>query len=384
MTQDSHDDFIQRAQNGDQRAFVELLVEYDYEEVIHRAIRAHIPKINKHHHDVFFQKIIRDVYQAFAEFSADKDVFKDWLYRTTEELIEAERIKIARAKKRNQEAFIDLITDYEDVIHKVVQEYAPKIQEYDDRQIFAVSVEDAYWAVYQLRIEQESFGGWLHDTATENCFFLHLQERFRHGDQDNAFTTFRDYYEPIIKQFIYGKFPRIQKQDEEEIVQDVEMQAYRTIPEFDRKGSSFRYWLRKTTRGFCLNMITKHKKYQEREIPLDNVHVSTLSDPSAPPDFRDTFNFVQELIKLLSPEYKEVVILHDILGLKDKEIAKNFHISAVRVRGRLCEARKLLRKIRKIVEDCGIPVKTITSRLREKNIRLTKIVKELYKDCFET
>lgn len=380
MAQDSHDDFIQRAQNGDQGAFVELLVDYDYEEVIHRVIQAQIANISKHHHDLLFRKIIKDVYQTLAECRVGKDVFKDWLYRTTEEIIKAERLKIIRAKKRNQEAFIDLITDYEDVIHKVVQEYAPKIQEYDEQQLFAAIVEDAYWAVYQLCIEQESFGGWLYDTATENCLFLHLQERFRHGDQDNALRIFMEYYEPIIKRFMHGKFPRMQKQDEEDIVQDVELQTYRMIPEFDRKGSSFRDWLRKTTNGLCLNMITKHKKYQEREVPLDNVHVRTLSDSSPPPNFRDTFNFVQELLNLLPPKYREVVLLLQE-GFKYKEIAQILKIPIGTVKSRINTALTLLSQVRELVEERGMTIETIRTHLREGKTSLTKFLKEFSQDA---
>jgi RNA polymerase sigma factor (sigma-70 family) len=296
-----------------------------------------------------------------------------------------------------------------------------------------------------LRIAQESFGGWLHDTATENCFFLHLQERFRHNDQDNAFTTFTEYYEPIIKQLIYDKFPRMQKQDKEDIVQDVELRSYCIIPKFDGKGYSFRCWLRETTRGLCLNMIKKQKKvcfiltnssfqklrnegipntvleslkcledeeftqdellsavecrigkeqtdtykklivkhagkkYQEREIPLDILQVSTLPDPSPPPDFQDKFNFVQELIKLLPPKYREVVLLQQ-QGLQYEEITESLNIKMGTVKSRLNKARRLLIKMRKLVEERNITIERIRDRLREGKTSLTKILKELSQD----
>jgi hypothetical protein len=47
MAQTSHDDILQRAQKGEHEAFVELLVDYDCEELITKAIRDHCALMQK-------------------------------------------------------------------------------------------------------------------------------------------------------------------------------------------------------------------------------------------------------------------------------------------------------------------------------------------------
>lgn len=437
-------DLIKRAQNGEHETFVKLLVDHGYRKVIDVVIQELTSQTTlQETREALYRKLEKDVYLALPEFHPGDEDFGDWLHRTTRASLIAEHKRIIRAKKGDKDAFLDLIVEYEDVIHKVVQEYALKLQEYEEKTLFDAILNEAFWAVRGFRLHQNAFELWLHDTATENCCFIYSKEQFKHGNQEAFGEVFSQYYEQLIPKFIQKKFPKMQEQDKEEVLQDVTLRAYEEIPQFRGNLNSFKKWLRNTTRGVCLNMITKHKKawfkltyfsfqklrnegipntglerlkcledqeftkddllhavesqigkeqtdtykklivkhadkkYQKRETSLGT---DTLPDPSPTPDFRDTFNFVQELIKLLPSKYREVILLQQ-QGLQYEEIMEGLNIKMGTVKSRLNTARTLLINMRELVEERGITIERIRDRLSEGKTSLTKVLKEFSQDA---
>ncbi|MCP4403827.1 MAG: RNA polymerase sigma factor [bacterium] len=204
-------------------------------------------------------------------------------------------------------------------------------------------------------------------------------------NKEEAFRAFTQYYEPFIFRIIHKKFSNMAEEDGEEIVQDVEMRAYTKIPGFDGGGYSFRCWLYKTTNGLCLNRVKKQAKavaYQDCKKSKDAVQdaVSTLDDEHR---LKEDLKLALEAIALLPKIYREVVLLRNLEELAYKEIAKILDIPMGTVKRRLNDARKLLRRIRELVEDCGIPFEKIKRRLEDKNAQFTKILEDLSRECYE-
>jgi RNA polymerase sigma-70 factor (ECF subfamily) len=375
-------DLIKHAWNGEHEAFVELLVEHGYKDIIYAVIQELTSQPSAQEtREALFRKLVEDVYRALPEFRPDEEDFGDWLHQAAKKNLVAERIKIIRAKKGDRDAFRDLITEYKDVIHRVVQEYAPHISEYNEQELFEAIEEDAYRSVWEFRIYEDGFGNWLQHATTEICGFIFSKEQFKNGNQEVFDEVFRQYYTHFIPQVIQRQFPRMQDQDKEEIVQNVTVRAYEKIAEFRGNVNSFKYWLRRTAGGLCLNMVNFQAKGEE--FP-DTKGVQDDQDTSF--QVREELNLVLNAIELLSEEYQEVVHLRHRQELQYKEIAKVLHIEIGTVKSRLSEARKLLKRIRKLVEEWGVSLQQIKKRLRElserdKKAKLPKVLDELEKEC---
>ncbi|MCP4403826.1 MAG: hypothetical protein GY801_41785 [bacterium] len=178
----TRNDLIRLAQDGDRQAFSTLFAEYDYDVVIREIVRTLTSQdTEKRSRETLFRKIITDVFRTLSEFRIDRDSFEDWLRRTAKARVGAERIKVLRAQKGDKNSFLDLIVEYEHVIHELIREYTPKLREHDERTLLAATIDDAYWALRKFRLHQDVFELWFYETARENCFFLHLKELLRDG-----------------------------------------------------------------------------------------------------------------------------------------------------------------------------------------------------------
>jgi RNA polymerase sigma-70 factor (ECF subfamily) len=142
--------------------------------------------------------------------------------------------------------------------------------------------------------------------------------------------------------------------DTEEVIQDVFWTAYRNAKTF-RGNSQFSTWLYRLTINAALGRIRRSKKHKEVEyeefLPKfqeDGHHmVRPVVDWSDNLDDCYAKQEMQQLLKdaldQLKPVDKSVVVLSDLEGLSDKEIAAAVGITVSAVKTRLHRARLFLR-----------------------------------------
>jgi RNA polymerase sigma-70 factor (ECF subfamily) len=178
-----------------------------------------------------------------------------------------------------------------------------------------------------------------------------LIERLQAGDEKALEAIFNLYSAKLynVAQKILGDMG-----DAEEVIQDVFWTAFRKAKTF-RGTARFSTWLYRLTINAALGKMRRSKKAKEVEYEefLPKFHPdghhqvrpvidwsNTLDDHYARREMQEFFN---EAMQQLKPIDKSVVVLSDIEGLSDREIAGVLAISVAAVKTRLHRARLFLR-----------------------------------------
>jgi len=178
-----------------------------------------------------------------------------------------------------------------------------------------------------------------------------LIDRLKAGDQDALEEVFNLYSAKL-----YNVALRIlgDAGDTEEVIQDVFWMAYRKAKSF-QGNAQFSTWLYRLTVNAALGKIRRSKKNKEVEyeeflprFQKDGHHaVRPVVDWSDTLDEKYTSREVQRLLgkflDQLKPIDKSVIVLSDLEGLSDKEIAVALDLTVSAVKTRLHRARLFLR-----------------------------------------
>jgi len=150
----------------------------------------------------------------------------------------------------------------------------------------------------------------------------------------------------VIRQFIHN----IIGCEEEDIVQEIKSRAYAIMPHFRGDEIAFRCWLKEWTRGFCLKIIEKQKKYE-------TISLDALGDECALPPFvenqatpadefrrKETAAHLQQALDALPAPYRKVITLRYLEDLHYHEIADVLGLELGTVQSQIFRATKLLQK----------------------------------------
>jgi RNA polymerase sigma-70 factor, ECF subfamily len=179
-----------------------------------------------------------------------------------------------------------------------------------------------------------------------------LVEALRREDPDAAATLVETYGDRVYRlaRRITGS-----NEDAEEVTQDALWTAARKIHTF--KGeSAFGSWLYRITANAAY-MKLRARKSKANEIALDDVlpsldeegrHFEPMDDWSTRVDAAalqgELREHLEEAIAGLPPEYRTALILHDIEGLSNPDIAETLGISLPAVKSRVHRSRLFLRQ----------------------------------------
>ncbi|MGH7279121.1 MAG: RNA polymerase sigma factor [Candidatus Rokuibacteriota bacterium] len=144
-------------------------------------------------------------------------------------------------------------------------------------------------------------------------------------------------------------------EDAEEVAQDALWTAARKIGTF--KGeSAFGSWLYRITANAAY-MKLRTRKTKAREIALDDVlppleedgrHFEPMDDWSARVDDNahntELRGVLEEAIGALPPDYRTALVLHDVEGLSNPDVAEALGISIPAVKSRIHRSRLFLRQ----------------------------------------
>jgi RNA polymerase sigma-70 factor, ECF subfamily len=183
------------------------------------------------------------------------------------------------------------------------------------------------------------------------CDDADLVERLKAGDEEALEALFNRHSPRLynVAQRILGEVA-----DAEEVIQDVFWTAFRKANSF-RGTAQFSTWLYRLTVNAALGKIRRSKKDKEVEyeeylpkFQKDGHHlVRPVVDWSDTLDEKYAEQELQQLLKdaleQLKPVDKSVVVLSDLEGMSDKEIAETLGLTVPAVKTRLHRARLFLR-----------------------------------------
>jgi RNA polymerase sigma factor (sigma-70 family) len=159
--------------------------------------------------------------------------------------------------------------------------------------------------------------------------------------EPEAFGLLVDKYRNGIYAYVYAKLKNFH--DAQDVAQEVFIRAYRDLHTL-RKWDSFVFWLYRIASAQCGKWIRKKARHPD-PLFIEDQEPSVLDNPSI--DFyreSKVSESLRESLDSLPDDYREVLTLHYLGGMKIMEIAKSLSISPRTVARRLKEARLQLKE----------------------------------------
>lgn len=160
------------------------------------------------------------------------------------------------------------------------------------------------------------------------------------GDIDAFDRLFYKYRDKIYR----TAFRMINDQEDAlDLTQEIFLRAYKNINKYNYK-SQFSTWLYKLAINVCIDELRKHKKSNEvltDEIPDNRRYSDTPEDIVIS---EEQGSLVWKALDILKEKDRSIIVLREMEGLSYEEIANILGCSMGRVKSRLHESRKKLRK----------------------------------------
>lgn len=163
----------------------------------------------------------------------------------------------------------------------------------------------------------------------------------------NFTVVFDEYKRPIFNYLLRMTQNRELADD---LTQETFLRVYKGLPKF-RGDSSLSTWIYRIASNVSFDFFRSKKTHQElRTDSIDEAETNRMRIPDkfAPPPEQAAVQYemsacVQSYIRELPPDYRAVILLSDLQGLKNQEIAEVLDLSLDTVKIRLHRARVKLR-----------------------------------------
>lgn len=183
--------------------------------------------------------------------------------------------------------------------------------------------------------------------------------RVKEGES-TAWERFVSLYGPLIRAWLRKPGGRLNRQDRQDILQEVLRKVSQSIDDFDekRKGRSLRAWLRTIT----ANAITDHLEHTAKRLPVSRLMSDTghIKDPCNKPfelseEPNEKTILLRQVLKIVKPEFSqrdwEIVGLFINADKTSSEVAEAMNMKIDTVR-RL--KNRILKRIRDEFEALGL------------------------------
>jgi RNA polymerase sigma-70 factor (ECF subfamily) len=167
----------------------------------------------------------------------------------------------------------------------------------------------------------------------------------REGDTEAFESLMKRYRARVFR--LAMRFTR-DKDDSEEVLQEVFLTVYQKLGQFEGK-SSFSTWLYRVAVNTALMRIRVRDKAEI--VPIDDVHDNLVQEDAetaeAPEDRLITEEALAEIERAMISmplDFKTVIILRDIESFTNEETAEIMGLTVAAVKSRLHRARAYLRK----------------------------------------
>ena len=144
-----------------------------------------------------------------------------------------------------------------------------------------------------------------------------------------------------------------QRQDAEDTMQEVLLKSIPNLPKFD-SPKALMVWLYKVAKNRCLMSRRKSKFAPKQDLSLEELmpdrrELQKLSgSPDGTPETsllrRENAKRIREAVRKLPPEYRLILVLHDMEELSDGDVAEITGLRLGTIRVRLHRARLFVRK----------------------------------------
>lgn len=169
-----------------------------------------------------------------------------------------------------------------------------------------------------------------------------LVERILTGDRQ-AFETLLDQYEARVYRLALRFTNSVT--DAEDVTQEVFLGIYRSLPNF-RGHSTLSTWIYRIAMNHCLEYRRKRRldciPYNE-ELTLTSQ--DWREDPVQSAGKEELSSRVEAALNRLSPQHRDVVVLHELQGLTYQEVATALNVPVGTVKSRLSNAFRRLRDL---------------------------------------
>ncbi len=189
-------------------------------------------------------------------------------------------------------------------------------------------------------------------TTDENS--RRLARQAQDGDRD-AFGRLIESCRERLEAFIESRLGSAlrEKVDVEDVFQDTVTRGFRSIETFEwQRDDSFFHWVRGIAHHRILHLARQHF-HVERE-PRFEAQTEATS-PSRIMRRDERFDRLEEALKSLSPEHREVILLSRIRGLPTVEVAERMNRSQKAIYQLLWRALEKLRQSFGDTESLGLP-----------------------------
>ena len=137
------------------------------------------------------------------------------------------------------------------------------------------------------------------------------------------------------------------QEDAFEIAQEAFLSAWRGL-KFFRGDSSFSTWLYRLTSNAAVDFLRRRRRQGEGPSLDDEETYIEAPDPSPSPQHRaenrELRRALDQGLRALSPEHRQVLLLRELQGLSYEEIARELELDLGTVKSRIARARDRLRK----------------------------------------
>jgi RNA polymerase sigma-70 factor (ECF subfamily) len=174
---------------------------------------------------------------------------------------------------------------------------------------------------------------------------LRLLDECRHGDPHAFETLFRKY-----QTYVYniGLGMLCNSEDAADITQETFLRLHRNLDSF-RGDASFSTWLYRVAVNLCITELRRRGRsrfqFLDEISHEEDLRLSEESGPSPEQaaQLEDERRIVRQVLRMLPPDYRAVMVLRHFQQLAYEEIAEVLNLSLSQVKTRLFRARKMFK-----------------------------------------
>ncbi len=177
------------------------------------------------------------------------------------------------------------------------------------------------------------------DTEQERELILRCQEK-----DPAAMGTLIVQYQHWVYNIAYGLLGH--REDAQDTTQDVFLSVWQNIHKFQFR-SRFSTWLYKIVKNKCFNVIDQKKRRKTDPMEIDDTQPWVPLDTVTPEQEvlrTEQTEILHAALGKLKDSYRTILVLRELRELSYEEIAEILNCTLGRVKSRLHEARKALRR----------------------------------------